>query len=251
MKKFIFFALAYIMTSIVAISFIVSCNNDAIETPQIQSDVVKVEETDSLELLNIAVGRIKNHDATVEDTVHINFCDYENTKLCFFLSRFIMNNPDCFNNEIAEKTYSDVLKKEFDKVIKSDSTFIMDVVVSYDDIVASGVKTDNGKTAYIVGFNLGNSGRGFFSDDKYDYWVGCTIVGCITKQDFIKINKDSTYRIKGVITKRVDKDYNGNKFGIYGHQRNYKSTRNFYGKYIELGCFFIKDLQLTDVYDNI
>lgn len=189
------------------------------------------EEKDSVTLLNEELG--------VPDTISTGFFYYEKSKLRFFLSNFIKHNPNCFNNTIAMETYSEELKKQLDDAIKRDKTFIMDLAISYDELITQDA-TDNttGKKVYIIGCKSGGYGEdGYYSNDKYQYTVYYTVVGGIPKEEMIKLKEDSDYMITGTIHTRKDEDYEGNKFGItYEYERR-----------INLGCFFIKDLKLKEV----
>lgn len=213
--------------------FIASCNTQSKQnSSDSSSDSSSTETKDSITLLDEEVG--------VPDSITLDFSYYRDSKLRFFLSNFIKNNPDMFNDDVAIESYSEKLKKELDERIKHDSTFIMDLAVNYDEIVTKDA-TDNktGKKVFIIGCKAGSIGiDGYFSNDKYLYRVKYSVVGGIPKEDMLKLKDDETdYKISGTISTRVDEDYDGNKFGI----------RNGYTKELQLGCFFIKDLKLTEV----
>ena len=223
MKKIFLFCLISICVGILD-----SCNN-ASKGNNTNSSEDK-EEKDSVTLLNEELG--------VPDTVTVDFLNYEGSKLRFFMSNFIKKNPDCFNNEIAMETYADELKKEIDELIKKDNKFIMDLDVTYDEIITQDA-TDNetGEKVYIIGCRASCSRDGFYSNDKYEYYVEYDIVGGVSKKEMIKLKEGAGYMIKGTIVSRKDESYNGKRFGLTSK----------YNKTINLGCFFIKDLKLEEV----
>lgn len=214
--------------SFIICGFMASCNCQSKQN----IDSSSTETKDSLTLLDEEVG--------VPDSITFDFDYYRGSKLRFFLSNFFLNNPDIFNNEIAMDSYSEKLKKELDKIIQNDSTFIMDLVVNYDEIVTQNA-TDNktGEKVFIIGCKGGcENEEGYFSNDKFLYRVKYSVVGGVPKEEMLKLKDDGTnYTISGTISTRVDEDYDGNKFGF----------SNKYGKGLHLGCFFIKDLKLSEV----
>ena len=216
--------------SFIICGFIASCTSQSKQNIASSSSETK----DSLTLLDEELG--------VPDSITLDFDYYRGSKLRFFLSNFIKNNPDIYNNEIAMDSYSEKLKQELDKEIKNDSTFIMDLAVNYDEIVTQDA-TDNktGKKMFIIGCKGGcYNEEGYFSNDKYLYRVKYSVVGGVPKEEIVKIKDDGTnYKISGIISTRVDEDYDGNKFGF----------SNNYGKELHLGCFFVKDLKLIEEKD--
>lgn len=214
--------------SIIISVFMASCNSQSKKNV----DSSSTETKDSLTLLDEELG--------VPDSITFDFDYYRGSKLRFFLSDFFKNNPDIFNNEIAMNSYSEKLKKELDKVIQNDSTFIMDLVVNYDEIVTQDAKDNKtGEKIFIIGCKGGcENQEGYFSNDKFLYRVKYSVVGGISKADMLKLKDDGTnYKISGFISTRVDEDYDGSKFGF----------SNEYDKELHLGCFFVKDLKLTEV----
>lgn len=212
---------------VLCFGFLASCNGVSNGNSE-NSSITK--EKDSVAMLN--------EELEVPDSVTLSFYYYERSKLRFLLSDFIKNNPDCFNNEIAMETYSEELKKKLDEAIQKDSTFIMDLVVTYDEIITQdAINKETGGQAYIIGCKSGTFGQGYDSNDKYGYKVEYTVIGGVSKEEMIKLKNNTDYKITGVISSRVDEDYIGNKFGITGK----------YGKNINLGCFFIKDLKFEEV----
>lgn len=216
-----------VILSFLFVCFIGSCNN------QSKNSTESEYEEDSVSLLN------KELEVPMEVTT--DFIDYERSKLRFFLTNFIKNNPDVFNNEIAMEKYSEKLKKELDKRIQSDSLFIMDLPVHYDQILskdATDIKT--GKKMYVISCKPGDFLRdNFSSNDKFEYDVEYSVVGGVSEDDMIKIEKNVDYRIIGLISSRVDEDYNGKTFGISK------------GRTFNLGCFFVKDLKLVKFNDDL
>lgn len=204
---------------------ICSCQN------AIKSEVAEgKKELDSVDILNEELG-------VPTDSIELEFSDYEKSKLRFFISSFLKKNPESFNNDVSMEHYSNELRKSLDYIIAKDSAFILDLPVSYDELVtdgASDIKTK--EKMYIVGFKSGLFGEGFISSDKFDYRIEYTIIGGIKKSEMMKLKQGEQYYISGKIQSRVDDDYSGRKFAI--------SDGNIY-----LGTFFIKDLAFKKAFD--
>lgn len=221
--------LSIIFATLLVISCFNSCKNEHTNKEnEEESEVNSISQLDE--------------ELCVPDSGTIGFWTYRDSKLRFFISKFLLRNPDCFNNEISREHYSNILKKELDSIIAENDTFINDLTVY--DIERLANTTDiatRKKEGFMVALKGGDGfATGFSSNDKFDYTIYFTIVGNISKEEYMKIEKEyQAYKISGKIHKRTDDDPYGYNFGI----------KEDYGRSICLGSFIIRDLELTKEYE--
>ncbi len=164
--------------------------------------------------------------------------------LCQFISEFIKENPNCFNNDLTREHYTGVLKDALDKKIKEDNTLISDMPYIFEDLITSeATDTITGEERFVVVFSLSEfdfpgSGVRIMNDDV-NFLLEYQVIAGITKEQYMELKELERYKLSGVISSRTDTEYNDlfdcNSFGFHATDR------------VCLGCFWVKDLQFTPI----